>query len=156
MESATHYTLEPVHVLMLSVLVLYLGLYLNRKIRLLAENYIPPAVTGGLICSGIVAVIYALFDLEISFDMQIRDVLLLVFFSTIGLSAKLQLLKEGGRLLATLGGATLLFLVLQNAVGVGTATLFGLPWVNGLLGGSISLAGGHGTAGPPGLRRTRS
>ncbi len=48
MESATHYTLEPIHVLMLSVLVLYLGLYLNRKIRLLAENYIPPAVTGGL------------------------------------------------------------------------------------------------------------
>ncbi len=48
MDSATHYMLEPIHVLMLSVLVLYLGLYINRKIRLLAENYIPPAVTGGL------------------------------------------------------------------------------------------------------------
>jgi ESS family glutamate:Na+ symporter len=47
--------MQPIHVLMLSVLVLYLGFYLNRKIRFLREFYIPPAVTGGLICSIAVA-----------------------------------------------------------------------------------------------------
>ena len=80
------YEMQPLHVLMLSILVLYLGFYLNRKIQFLSEFYIPPAVTGGLICSIIVAVIYGVADLEITFDMQIRDLLLLVFFSTIGLT----------------------------------------------------------------------
>ena len=82
MEMPTQYETQPLHVLMLSVLVFYLGLYLNRKIRFLSDYYIPPAVTGGLICSAIVGVIYGVADLEIAFDMQIRDVLLLVFFST--------------------------------------------------------------------------
>lgn len=95
MELLTQYEMQPLHVLMLSILVLYLGLYLNRKIRFLNEFYIPPAVTGGLICSIIVAVIYYAADLEIAFDMQIRDLLLLVFFSTIGLSAKLRTLRAG-------------------------------------------------------------
>ena len=75
-----------------------------------------------------------------------RHSCLLVFFSTIGLSAKLRLLKEGGRLLAILGVLTLLFLVLQNGVGVLTATLLGERPGYGLIGGSVSLAGGHGTA----------
>ncbi len=57
MEPLTQYEIEPLHVLMLSILVLYLGFYLNRKIRLLNEYYIPPAVTGGLICCALVAVL---------------------------------------------------------------------------------------------------
>ena len=40
--------MQPIHVLMLSVLVLYLGLYINRKVRLLDEYFILRAVTGGL------------------------------------------------------------------------------------------------------------
>ncbi len=51
METLTQYEMRPLHVLMLSILVLYLGFYLNRKIRFLSEFYIPPAVTGGLVRS---------------------------------------------------------------------------------------------------------
>ena len=80
------------------------------------------------------------------FDLEIRDTLLLVFFSTIGLSAKLGTLKKGGRTLAILGGVTLAFLLAQNAVGIAMATASGQHWAYGLIGGSISLAGGHGTA----------
>ncbi len=82
METLTQYELQPIHVLMLSILVLYLGFYLNRKIRFLSEFYIPPAVTGGLLCSIIVAILYGVADIEISFDMQIRDALLLVVYRT--------------------------------------------------------------------------
>jgi len=146
MDLATHYMVEPIHVLMASVLVLYLGLYLNRKIRFLAENYIPPAVTGGLICSGIVAIIYALADVEISFDMQIRDVLLLVFFSTIGLSAKLRTLVAGGKALVVLVAVAAVFLILQDTTGVAIALLLDAHPGYGLMAGSISFAGGHGTA----------
>ena len=59
-------------------------------------------MTGGLICSTIVAIVYTSANLEIVFDLQIRDVLLLVFFSTIGLSAKLGTLKAGGKALVIL------------------------------------------------------
>jgi ESS family glutamate:Na+ symporter len=146
MDLVTLYRVEPIHALMVSVLVLYLGLYLNRKIRFLSENYIPPAVTGGLLCSGIVAVVYAVADLEIDFDMQIRDVLLLVFFSTIGLSAKLRTLVAGGKALAILVAVAAVFLILQDTTGVAIALGLGAHPGYGLMAGSISFAGGHGTA----------
>ncbi len=146
METLTQYEMQPLHVLMLSILVLYLGFYLNRKIRFLSEFYIPPAVTGGLICSIIVAVIYGAADLEIAFDMQIRDLLLLVFFTTVGLSAKLRTLGAGGKALAILVGVAAVFLLFQNTTGVLLAMAFDAHPAYGLMGGSISFAGGHGTA----------
>jgi len=145
-DALTQIQLETRHVLMLSIAVLFLGIYLNRKIRFLQENYIPPAVTGGLICSAIVWIIYAAADIEITFDLQIRDVLLLVFFSTIGLSAKLRTLVAGGKALVVLVVVAAIFLVLQDATGVGLAMLFGAHPGYGLMGGSVSFAGGHGTA----------
>ena len=140
------YEMQPIHVLMLSILVLYLGFFLNRKFSFLSEYYIPPAVTGGLICSVIVAVIYGTADLEIAFDMQIRDVLLLVFFSTIGLSAKLRTLAAGGKALVILVLISAVFLLFQNTTGVLLAMAFGDHPGYGLMGGSISFAGGHGTS----------
>ena len=146
METLAQYELQPLHVLMLSVLVLYLGFYLNRKIRFLSEFYIPPAVTGGLICSIIVVVIYYAVDLEIAFDMQIRDLLLLVFFSTIGLTAKLRTLGAGGKALVILVVVAAVFLLFQNTTGVLLAIAFDAHPGYGLMGGSISFAGGHGTS----------
>jgi ESS family glutamate:Na+ symporter len=146
MEPLAFYEVQPLHVLMLSILVLYLGFFLNRKIRLLSEYYIPPAVTGGLICSLVIALIHNIADLEISFDLQIRDLLLLVFFSTIGLGAKLRTLKAGGMALVILVIVAAVFLVLQNSTGVLLAMLFGAHPGYGLMGGSVSFAGGHGTA----------
>jgi ESS family glutamate:Na+ symporter len=70
----------------------------------------------------------------------------LVFFSTIGLSAKLSLLREGGRTLAVLGALTFAFLILQNGMGIALVSALGQHWAYGLIAGSVSLAGGHGTA----------
>ena len=146
MESLTQYEMQPLYVLMLSIFVLYLGFYLNRKIRFLSEFYIPPAVTGGLICSIIVAAIYVAADLEIVFDMQIRDLLLLVFFSTIGLTAKLRTLRAGGKALVILVVIAAVFLFFQNTTGILLAMAFDAHPGYGLMGGSISFAGGHGTS----------
>ena len=144
--SVTQYQVSPIDGLMLSILVLFLGLYLTRRIAFLREFYIPPAVSGGLVCSIAVAVIYNTADLQVSFDLQIRDVLLLVFFSTIGLSAKLHTLASGGRALALLVLVAAVFLVIQDTTGVSLAMLFGAHPGYGLMGGSVSFAGGHGTA----------
>ncbi len=146
METPTQYEMQPIHVLMLSIMVIYLGFYLNRKIRFLNEYYIPPAVTGGLICSVLVTAVHSVADLDITFDLQIRDVLLLVFFSTIGLTAKVRTLAAGGKALAILIAVAAFLLLFQNSTGVMLAMAFGDHPGYGLMGGSISLAGGHGTS----------
>jgi ESS family glutamate:Na+ symporter len=132
--------------LYLSIIVLFLGMYLNKKIRFLAENFIPPAVTGGLFFSTCSALLYAYGDVELQFDMRLRDLLLLVFFSTVGLSARFSTLVSGGRLLIVLVGISGLFLIIQDVTGVGLALLMDVHPGYGLMGGSVSLAGGHGTA----------
>jgi len=137
---------KPVDFLILSILVLWLGNFLTTRVRFLEANNIPIAVTGGLIFSVAVAVLASVTGREISFDMRMRDLLLLVFFSTIGLGAKFKMLAAGGKALGILLVAAAVFLVVQNATGVGLALLFDVHPGYGLFAGSVSFAGGHGTA----------
>ncbi len=138
--------LEGFDVLVVAILVLWLGSYLTSRIPLLEKYSIPMAVTGGLICSVIIFLIATSGGPGIKFDMRIRDLLLLVFFSTIGLSAKFSRLAAGGRALGILVLCAAVFLVLQNLTGVLVAYTIGAHPGYGLFAGSISLAGGHGTA----------
>ena len=140
------YTVEGSNILALAVAVWFLGTIINKKVTLLERYSIPVAVTGGLLCSLVVTAIYYTFDITINFDTRLRDLLLLAFFSTIGLSAKFSLLKEGGKALVVLLLAAAVLLILQDTTGVLLAMIFGVHPGYGLFGGSISLAGGHGTA----------
>jgi len=128
------------------IIVLFVGKWLNQRIALLREYNIPEPVTGGLLF----AVLFALLDLaggiRLAFELTARDVLLVYFFITIGLNAQLADLKKGGRPLAVLLAATVAYLFLQNLLGIGLAAAMGYKPVAGLLVGSISLLGGHGTA----------
>jgi ESS family glutamate:Na+ symporter len=144
--AVTIYPIDPMDMLSMSILVLFLGMYLNRKIKFLGDNYIPPAVTGGLLFSTAMAFLYQFGDIELDFDMRFRDLLLLVFFSTVGLSARLKTLVAGGKALAILVVISAVFLVTQDATGVLLALMFDVHPGYGLMGGSISFAGGHGTA----------
>ena len=138
--------LQTSRVLVMSIGVLWLGGFLTGRVGFLRRFNIPIAVTGGLLLSVALAALDLGTGIRVSFDLGLRDTLLLVFFSTIGLSAKLTNLREGGRILAILGGITLAFLFCQNAIGVSIAWALGAEPAYGLIGGSISLAGGHGTA----------
>ncbi|MEM1237583.1 MAG: sodium/glutamate symporter, partial [Pseudomonadota bacterium] len=80
------------------------------------------------------------------FDLVVRDALLILFFTTIGLNARFADLLRGGPLLITLLVLTIVFMLLQNGVGLLGATLFGLPSELSVLLGTASLIGGHGTA----------
>jgi ESS family glutamate:Na+ symporter len=144
--TATVYAIDPMDMLSMSILVLFLGMYLNKKIKFLGDNYIPPAVTGGLLFSTAMAFLYQFGDIELEFDMRFRDLLLLVFFSTVGLSAQIKTLVAGGKALVLLILISAVFLVTQNATGVLLAVLFDVHPGYGLMAGSVSFAGGHGTA----------
>lgn len=132
--------------LILAILVLFLGKYLTQKIGLLEKYNIPEPVSGGVIASVVLTILHLTYGADINFDMSLRDDLLVIFFTTIGLSAKLSELIKGGRLLATLLVLAIGFLTIQNLIGVGVAWTMGYDPVAGMLGGSLSLSGGHGTA----------
>ena len=138
--------LEPRTTLIFAILALFLGRFLNDKIRFFRYYNIPEPVTGGLLASLLVGLLYWLADVEINFHMENRDMLLVVFFTTIGLSSRLDVLKKGGRSLFILLILAVGYLFVQNLVGIGVATLSGKPGALGLLTGSVSLSGGHGTA----------
>jgi ESS family glutamate:Na+ symporter len=112
----------------------------------LREFNIPEAVSGGLLCSMVVAIVFATTNRQISFDLTLRDTLLLVFFSTIGLSAKLRTLLSGGKALAILVVCAVGVLILQDIGGIAVASAFGAHPAYGLLAGSVAFAGGHGSA----------
>jgi ESS family glutamate:Na+ symporter len=82
---------------------------------------------------------------EIDFDMSLKDPLMLAFFATIGLNANLASLRSGGKVLGVFLIVVVGLLLMQNAIGIGMATLLGLDPLMGLLAGSITLSGGHGT-----------
>ncbi|WP_152207864.1 sodium/glutamate symporter [Marinobacter changyiensis] len=130
----------------IAIIALWLGFHINRKVGFLHTYNIPPAVSGGLLISSLVAVIEATTDREIRFDLQVRDLLLITFFSTIGLSARLRQMLEGGKALAILLGLAVVLLLIQNLTGTLMALAAGESPLLGLIGGSVSLAGGHGTA----------
>jgi ESS family glutamate:Na+ symporter len=138
--------LEPRATLIVAILVLFLGRYLNKKIKVFRDYNIPEPVTGGLLASLMVGLLFWLIGLEISFDMANRDMLLIVFFTTIGLSSRIDVLRQGGRSLVILLVLAVGYLFIQNLAGMGIASFVGKPPALGLLTGSVSLSGGHGTA----------
>ena len=130
----------------LGIIVLFAGKRLNDAVGFLREFSIPEPVTGGLLFSVIFALIYIIFETTVNFDLAARDLLLIYFFTTIGINAHLKDLLAGGKPLIILLVITIAYMFVQNLTGISIATLFDLPSAVGLLGGSVSLIGGHGTA----------
>lgn len=126
--------------------VFLLGARLNARVEVLRRFNIPEPVTGGLLASLVVLAIYLLAGRSVEFEMASRDFFLVLFFAGIGLNARLSDLIAGGKTLAILLVLTLLTIIAQNIIGAAGAVMFGYPAQAGVLFGSASLIGGHGTA----------
>ena len=138
-------SLDPVVSLLVAVLVLLIGTVVNRKVNLLSRYNIPDPITGGLLFAAVASVVWVMTDYRVTFDQTIKPVLLLMFFAGVGMCADLSKLKQGGKALVIFLLVLLPFIIVQNAVGVGVAKLLDLHPIFGLVGGSITLVGGHGT-----------
>jgi ESS family glutamate:Na+ symporter len=128
-----------------AIVVFFMGSGFNRSVTFLRRWNIPEAVTGGLIVAVLTLVVFYFFQVQLIFDLDARDMLLLYFFTGIGLNARIADLKSGGRPLVVLLLLTLVFLVVQNCISVACAALLDLPSGIAPLLGSVSLIGGHGT-----------
>ena len=136
-----------IETLVAASLVLLLGRKIVERTPVLRAYSIPEPVAGGLLIAMLLFGLRSLGDIEVRFDTGLQTPLMLAFFATIGLNADLASLRSGGKKLGVFLAVVVGLLVLQNALGLGLATLMGLDPLIGLLAGSISLSGGHGTGG---------
>lgn len=140
-------TIDPYYTLIIATLVLLVGHFMVDRIKFLQNFNIPEPVAGGLLAAVIIYVLHASTGMSFAFDKGLQDAFMLVFFSSIGLSADFSRLKAGGIGLVVFLVIVSVFILVQNGVGVGLAAALGLDPLIGLVTGSITLTGGHGTAG---------
>ncbi|GAB5502086.1 sodium/glutamate symporter [Pyruvatibacter sp.] len=132
--------------LTVGIIVFFVGMNINRRVAFLRDYNIPEPVTGGILASLAALTLFLGTGVELNYDLAIRDVLLVYFFTSIGINARISDLIAGGKPLAVLLALTLAYIVFQNIVGVSAAALIGQPTAIGVLTGSASLIGGHGTS----------
>ena len=133
--------------LVAACLTLLLGRFLTSKVPLLNRFTIPSPVAGGLLVAFVLLILKNTFDYNVKFDTVLQTPLMLAFFATIGLNANFASLKAGGKALFIFLFVVVGLLILQNTLGIVLAKLLGIDPLMGLLAGSITLSGGHGTGG---------
>ena len=138
---------DPYYTLIVATLVLLVGRLMVDRIKFLQDFNIPEPVAGGLLAAVIIYILHVSTGVSFAFDKGLQDSFMLIFFSSIGLSADFSRLKAGGVGLVLFLLVVSAFIVVQNVVGVGLAGALGLDPIIGLVTGSIPLTGGHGTAG---------
>jgi ESS family glutamate:Na+ symporter len=132
--------------LALATALYFLGQFIVRRSEFLQRYSIPVPVVGGVLFALVLAAASVVADVEFRMDDSPRDPLLLAFFATLGLGADVRSLARGGWKLVILIGLFVALMILQGVIGLVMARALDLHPLVGLLGGSISLVGGHGTA----------
>ena len=130
-----------------AALVLLLGRILVAKISILRRYCIPAPVVGGFLYAIVHTIVRGMGILEISCDMTLKNVFMVAFFCSVGFTASFRMLKKGGVQTVIFLALSVVMVVLQNILGAGLASVFGLDPRLGLATGSIPMVGGHGTAG---------
>jgi len=126
---------------------LIVGIILTRKVAFLQRFCVPSPVSGGIIFSLLTLALYSWFHIEVSFDGTLKDVFMLAFFTSVGFQSDLKVLKQGGKLLIVMLGLLVVIIAMQNLMPIGIARLMGVNPLIGIATGSVSMTGGHGTAG---------
>lgn len=142
-----NYELDAFLTIIIAVVVMMIGIWVVNKVEILKKYNIPEPVVGGLIAAVVTYILFKQFNITVNFDAKIQQIFMLMFFTSVGLSAGLHKLLEGGKSLFLFLGCVVVFVLIQNVVGISLATALGLDPLIGLITGSVTLTGGHGTAG---------
>ena len=130
-----------------AVLALFIGVMLKERIKFLTTFCIPAPVVGGMVFAVIFCILYAVGIIEINFDETLRNVCMVMFFTSVGFQANMKVLKSGGKGTFIFLALLLLLIILQNTLAVGLSKAIGINPLIGMCTGSIPMIGGHGTAG---------
>lgn len=136
--------LDLIQTLAIASIMYFMGMQLRKNISILEQLNIPSAVIGGLLFAGINLVLHDRY-LNLKFDTSMQSLCMVLFFTTIGISASLSLLKKGGVQVVLFLLMATVFCFLQNFAGMGIASLFGVNPLLGVIAGSVTLVGGPAT-----------
>ena len=141
------FTLDIYQTAAVAVFVYALGSFVKKKIAFFNKYCIPASVIGGILFAMLTLTLNLTGTLTIVTDTTLQNIFMTLFFTSVGYTASLKLLKKGGLqvFLFLLVASVLIFA--QNAVGVSLASALGMDPLMGLCVGSIPLVGGHGTSG---------
>lgn len=131
----------------IGALALLTGIFMTRKIKWLQRFCIPSPVSGGLVFSIITLLLYKFIHVEVTFDGTLKDVFMLAFFTSVGFQSNLNVIKQGGKTLVMMLILLVGIIATQNLIPIGICKLLDTNPLIGMAAGSISMAGGHGTAG---------
>lgn len=140
-------TLDMYQTVAVAVVVLMIGNFLKKKISFLQRFCIPSPVIGGLLFAIITLILYATGIAVIDFDDTLKEVCMVLFFTSVGFQANLKVLKSGGKALIVFLVLVVALMIGQNFASIGLANVLGLDSLTGMTTGSIPMIGGHGTAG---------
>lgn len=129
------------------IVSLFIGRWLKKKVNFFEKFCIPAPVIGGFLFAIIHLILRQAGIVEFEMDTTLQSPFMMFFFTTIGLTSSLEVIKRGGIGVILFYIATVILVILQNCVGVGLAKVLHQPAELGLLCGSITMVGGHGTAG---------
>ncbi|MGP1429141.1 MAG: sodium/glutamate symporter [Fusobacterium sp.] len=130
-----------------AIVLLLLGRWIKRKVNFFERFFIPAPVIGGTLFSIILLIGHQTEAFTFTFNDDIKNLLMIAFFTTVGFSASLKILKKGGVGVALFLLAAVILVILQDIVGPVLAKALGIDPLLGLAAGSIPLTGGHGTSG---------
>ena len=130
-----------------AIILLLLGRWIKKKVSFFEKFFIPAPVIGGTLFSIILLIGHQTETFTFSFNDDIKNLLMIAFFTTVGFSASLKILKKGGVGVALFLLAAVILVVMQDIVGPVLAKALGINPLLGLAAGSIPLTGGHGTSG---------
>ena len=130
-----------------AIILLLLGRWIKRRVNFFEKFFIPAPVIGGTLFSIILLIGHQTESFTFTFNNDIKNLLMIAFFTTVGFSASLKILKKGGVGVALFLLAAVILVVMQDIVGPVLAKALGINPLLGLAAGSIPLTGGHGTSG---------
>ena len=139
--------LDMMQTVALAVVVYYFGAWLKTKVQVLEKFCIPAPVVGGLIFAFVNLILKQSGALSLNLDTTLQKPFMMVFFTSIGMGASIKLIKKGGVQVIVFWLIATLLCVFQNTIGIGLAKVLGQSPLLGLICGSVTMTGGHGTGG---------
>ena len=131
----------------LGVFIYYVGVWIRNSFPILVKLSVPAPAIGGLPVAFLVAFLQSYQILGVQFDGTLQNVLMVMFFCTVGMNASYKLLLKGGLMIAAFWLVASVVAILQNVLGISIASVFGLDPLMGIIAGSVTMIGGLGTAG---------
>ncbi len=131
----------------IAVVVYYVGKYLKQRISFFNEYCIPNPVIGGILFALVNLGLHQSGLLIMHMDTILQSFFMTMFFTSIGFTASIKVLKEGGKEVFKMVLLCAVLIIFQNSIGVALAKVFNINALIGLCAGSIPMVGGHGTSG---------